>query len=87
MENNALFLNRNRKKNGIDVKAPFLDKEFVKYAKSIRINEKIGHRCGTKMGKFILKENALKMRLGKEIVWRPQLLKKQGAGNINIQNF
>ena len=74
------------KKNGIDVKAPFLDKEFVKYAKSIRINEKIGQYAGQKWGKFILRK-CFEHELGKEIVWRPKLPQEQGAGIINIQNF
>ena len=74
------------KKIGIDVKAPFLDKEFVKYAKAIKINEKIGQYAGQKWGKFILRK-CFEPELGKEIVWRAKIPQEQGAGIINIQNF
>ena len=71
---------------GIDVKTPFLEEDFVKYAKSIQIVDKIGNHHGSTWGKFILRK-CYESDLGEEIVWRRKLAQEEGAGTTNIRTF
>jgi asparagine synthase (glutamine-hydrolysing) len=72
--------------SGIDVKTPFLEENFVNYAKSIQIVDKIGNHDGLRWGKFILRK-CYEPDLGQEIVWRPKLAQEEGAGTTNIRSF
>jgi asparagine synthase (glutamine-hydrolysing) len=62
---------------GVQVVAPFLDKEFAEFAKGIKASEKVGERGGKKWGKFILRR-CFEGELG-ELVWRPKMAQEQGA--------
>jgi asparagine synthase (glutamine-hydrolysing) len=63
---------------GIEVKAPFLDREFAEYVKSIPASEKVGEHQGIKWGKFALRK-CYENELG-ELAWRQKLAQEQGAG-------
>ena len=71
---------------GIDVRAPFLDEKFVKFAKSLAIHKKVGEHGGMKMGKFILRE-CYEPELGAKIAWRPKLAQEQGAATDNFHHY
>ena len=62
----------------IEVKTPFLDSEFVHYAKSIPVAKKIGEQDSEKWGKFILRK-CFERDLG-SLVWRKKMAQEQGAG-------
>lgn len=62
---------------GVQVVAPFLDKEFAQFAKGIPAQEKVGEHGGQKWGKFILRK-CFEAELGK-LAWRPKMAQEQGA--------
>jgi asparagine synthase (glutamine-hydrolysing) len=70
---------------GVEVKIPFLDKEFAMYAKSIDASEKVGDHGGKKWGKFILRK-CFETTLC-DLVWRPKLAQEQGAATDKYQDF
>jgi asparagine synthase (glutamine-hydrolysing) len=70
----------------VGVKAPFLDGQFLAYAKSIDTAEKIGEFHGSKWGKFLLRK-CYQQDLGEGIAWRPKLAQEKGAGTSNIRTF
>jgi len=70
----------------IDIKTPFLDDEFLKYAKSIPTEKKIGMFSGKFWGKFILRKCFVE-ELGNQIAWRPKLAQEEGAATINFKHF
>jgi asparagine synthase (glutamine-hydrolysing) len=70
----------------VDVKTPFLDREFSMYAKHISATKKIGEYRGQKWGKFILRK-CFEEELGKEVAWRIKLAQEEGAAITNIKNF
>ena len=70
----------------IDIKTPFLDDEFLKYAKSIPTEKKIGMFSGEFWGKFILRKCFVE-ELGNQIAWRPKLAQEEGAATINFKHF
>ncbi|HVX01787.1 MAG TPA: asparagine synthase-related protein [Nitrososphaera sp.] len=63
---------------GVEVKAPFLDSEFSKYAKSIPVEEKVGERDGERWGKFALRK-CFERDIG-ALAWRKKMAQEQGAG-------
>lgn len=63
---------------GIEARAPFLDREFSEYARSIPAGEKVGERQGVKWGKFILRK-CFESELG-PLAWRQKMAQEQGAG-------
>ena len=71
---------------GVDVRTPFLEEDFVRYAKSVQMVDKIGKYHGYRWGKFILRK-CYESDLGEEIVWRPKLAQEEGAGTTNIRSF
>jgi asparagine synthase (glutamine-hydrolysing) len=71
---------------GVRLKAPFLDEQFVDYAKSVQTIDKVGEYCNSKWGKFLLRKCYEKF-LGERIAWRPKLAQEQGAGITSIQDF
>ncbi len=71
---------------GLTVKTPFLDRDFLSYAKSIKTVEKIGEYHALTWGKFILRK-CYESDLGEKIVWRPKLAQEEGAGTTNIRSF
>jgi asparagine synthase (glutamine-hydrolysing) len=70
----------------IEIKTPFLDAEFLNYAKSVDPAKKIGEFSGKMWGKFILRKCFLE-QLGNQIVWRPKLAQEEGAATVNLKNF
>jgi asparagine synthase (glutamine-hydrolysing) len=70
---------------GIDVKTPFLDEKFARFAKLINVNDKVGEHDGKKWGKFILRK-CFEARLG-SLVWRPKLAQEQGAATDRYQKY
>jgi asparagine synthase (glutamine-hydrolysing) len=71
---------------GIEVKTPFLDEEFMPFAKSISVSEKVGEHGGKKWGKFILRR-CFETTLGDHLVWRQKLAQEQGAATDKYQNY
>ena len=71
---------------GLDVKTPYLDENFISYAKSIDISDKIGAYNGKTWGKFILRKS-FETYLGKEIAWRSKMAQEEGAQTTLIKNF
>jgi asparagine synthase (glutamine-hydrolysing) len=71
---------------GIRVRAPYLDSEFMEFAKSVPLSEKLGERAGEKWGKFILRK-CYEPVLGELIAWRPKFAQEQGAGTSAFQAY
>ena len=70
---------------GVSVKTPFLDNEFMSFAKSMSAGEKVGDHEGKKWGKFILR-NCFESALG-DLAWRPKLAQEQGAATDRYQSY
>lgn len=71
---------------GIEVKAPYLDPEFMRYAMSLAVEHKVGEHDGRKWGKFILRR-CFEPELGSMIAWRPKLAQEQGAGTDRFGDY
>lgn len=71
---------------GIEIKTPFLDDDFLNYAKSITTEKKIGMFSGKLWGKFILRKCFVE-ELGNHIAWRPKLAQEEGAATVNLKHF
>lgn len=70
---------------GVEVKAPFLDSEFVSFAKSVSIGKKVGEHGGTKWGKFILRR-CFETELG-SVAWRQKMAQEQGAATDRYHGY
>ncbi len=70
---------------GVEVTAPFLDDEFMEFAKSITVGEKVGERDGQKFGKFILRR-CFEPEIGM-LAWRPKMAQEQGAATDRYSAF
>ena len=70
---------------GVEVKIPFLDSEFMSFAKSTSISDKVGKHDEKRWGKFILRKCFEPML--REIVWRPKLAQEQGAATDNYGSY
>lgn len=71
----------------IDVKTPYLDKEFVEFAKQIPLDLKIKEKDGIRWGKWILR-SCFEDLVSKEIAWRSKMPLEQGAGiSAFAENF
>jgi asparagine synthase (glutamine-hydrolysing) len=68
---------------GVEISTPLLDSEFLRYAKSVRTDYKIGVYKGLTWGKFILRK-CYEPDLGEDIVWRPKVAQEHGAGTNMI---
>ena len=73
------------KRAGVKVKTPFLDDEFMSFAKSISISDKVGEHGGSKWGKFVLRK-CFEPALG-ALAWRQKLAQEQGAATGKYQNY
>jgi asparagine synthase (glutamine-hydrolysing) len=71
---------------GVKIRAPYLDAEFMEYAKSIPVREKVGERNGQKFGKYNLRV-CYEKALGPKIAWRSKLAQEQGAGTERFHEF
>lgn len=70
---------------GVIVLTPFLDEEFVSFAKSVSVKDKVGDHDGRKWGKFILRK-CFETTLG-DLAWRPKLAQEQGAATDRYQKY
>jgi asparagine synthase (glutamine-hydrolysing) len=74
------------RKLGIMVFSPFLDKQFMRFAKSVDVETKVGVRNGKKWGKFILRE-CFEPDLGALVVWRRKYAQEEGSGFTSVRNI
>ena len=70
----------------VKVETPYLDSEFIAYAKSLPMEARVGEHGGKKWGKFILR-NCFESTLGETIAWRPKLAQEHGAGTDKFENY
>lgn len=72
---------------GVSIKSPYLDKEFIEFAKRIPVSLKVREQNGTMWGKWILR-SCFQDEVTEEIAWRPKMPLEQGAGtSILAQHF
>jgi asparagine synthase (glutamine-hydrolysing) len=71
---------------GVKVMTPYLDSEFIEYAKSLPISVKVGDYGGKKWGKYILR-TCYVSDLGDSIAWRPKLAQEQGAATDRFEGY
>ena len=71
---------------GVKIRSPYLDAEFMGYAKSIPVEEKVGVHDGRTYGKYNLRVCYEKV-LGPKIAWRSKLAQEQGAGTERFHEF
>jgi asparagine synthase (glutamine-hydrolysing) len=71
---------------GVRVRTPYLDPEFMEYAKSLPVDVKVGEHDGRKWGKFILR-TCYEPVLGSRIAWRTKLAQEQGAGTDRFESY
>ena len=69
---------------GMSIKAPFMDPEFMDWAKKLPIKLKINMREGVKYSKWILRkayEDAIPM----DVIWRPKAPLEEGTGTAVLR--
>jgi asparagine synthase (glutamine-hydrolysing) len=71
---------------GIVVVTPYLDPEFMEYAKSLPIELKVGEYEGKKWGKYILR-TCFEQALGARIAWREKQAQEQGAATNRFEGY
>ena len=70
----------------VQIKAPYLDPEFMDYAKKLPIKLKINFHEGVKYGKWIMRK-AYEDAIPKELIWRPKAPLEQGTGTAAFREF
>ena len=70
----------------MEVKLPYLDPEFKKFAIGLSPGLKVRSESGQTWGKWILRK-ALENMLPKEIVWRPKTPIELGSGTATLPSF
>ena len=78
--------NRLGKHMGIEIKQPFLDKELVEFALSIRPELKVRKHDGQMVGKWILRQ-AFSSLLPGEIVWQTKRPIEMGSGFTRLHDI
>ena len=72
---------------GVSIKSPYLDREFIEFAKKIPISLKVREQNGTRWGKWILR-SCFQDEITTEIAWRSKMPLEQGAGTSMLtQHF
>ncbi|MCW3997187.1 MAG: asparagine synthase-related protein [Candidatus Bathyarchaeota archaeon] len=71
---------------GMTVKAPFLDPEFMDYAKKLPIKLKINMRDGVKYSKWIMRK-AYEELIPTDVIWRPKAPLEAGTGTEVLRTF
>lgn len=72
---------------GVSIKSPYLDHDFIEFAKKIPISLKVREQNGTKWGKWILR-SCFQDEITREIAWRTKMPLEQGAGTSMLtQHF
>jgi asparagine synthase (glutamine-hydrolysing) len=70
---------------GIDIKQPFLDKEFMDFSQGIDVDLKIRREDGKTWGKWILRKT-FKGVLPQEILWQTKRPLEYGSGMTELRN-
>ncbi|MCX8153373.1 MAG: asparagine synthase C-terminal domain-containing protein [Candidatus Bathyarchaeota archaeon] len=71
---------------GMTIKAPYMDPEFMDWAKKLPIKLKINIHNGVKYSKWILRK-AYEDVIPKELIWRPKAPLEQGTGTEVLRTF
>jgi asparagine synthase (glutamine-hydrolysing) len=71
---------------GIEVKQPYLDKEFVQFAIQVPHNMKVRKEPGKTWGKWILRQ-AFEPELPQEIIWRDKTAIEYGSGSTALREI
>jgi asparagine synthase (glutamine-hydrolysing) len=69
---------------GIGLRTPFLDSQFLSYAKSVPLSKKIGVYSGNCWGKYILRQ-CFQRELGYDFAWRNKMAQEEGAGTVKLK--
>jgi asparagine synthase (glutamine-hydrolysing) len=70
---------------GIDIKQPFLDKEFMDFSQGVDVDLKIRKENGKTWGKWILRK-AFEDVLPQEILWQTKRPLEHGSGMTELRN-
>ncbi|MBX5320449.1 MAG: asparagine synthase-related protein [Candidatus Bathyarchaeota archaeon] len=71
---------------GVKVKTPFLDDEFMEFAKKIDIKLKLNEKDGVKYGKWLIRK-AYENLIPNEIIWRSKAPLEIGTGTTVLPKF
>ena len=71
---------------GMTIKAPYMDPEFMDWAKKLPIKLKINMREGIKYSKWILRK-AYEDVIPKDVIWRPKAPLEQGTGTEVLRTY
>lgn len=71
---------------GMIIKAPFLDAEFMNWAKKLPIKLKINIRNGVKYSKWIMRK-AYEEFIPEDVIWRPKAPLEAGTGTEILRTF
>jgi asparagine synthase (glutamine-hydrolysing) len=71
---------------GMTIKAPFLDEEFMDWAKKLPIKLKINMRNGVKYSKWIMRK-AYEDIIPTDVIWRPKAPLEAGTGTEVLRTF
>lgn len=71
---------------GMIIKAPFLDTEFMNWAKKLPIKLKINIRNGVKYSKWIMRK-AYEEFIPEDVIWRPKAPLEAGTGTEILRTF
>ena len=65
---------------------PFIDKQFMRFAKSLKVDTKVGLRNGKKWGKFILRE-CFESDVGANIAWQKEICPRGRIGIYDSKKY
>jgi asparagine synthase (glutamine-hydrolysing) len=71
---------------GMEIKAPYMEPEFMDWAKKLPIKYKINMYNGIKYGKWILRK-AYEDVIPKEAIWRPKAPLEAGTGTETLRTY
>ncbi len=71
---------------GMSIKAPYMDPEFMDWAKQLPIKFKINMREGMKYGKWIMRK-AYEDVIPKDVIWRPKAPLEAGTGTEVLRTY
>ncbi|MGE0242773.1 MAG: asparagine synthase C-terminal domain-containing protein [Nitrososphaeraceae archaeon] len=71
----------------VRVFSPYLDENFLTFAKSINVSMKIGYYQNKIWGKFILRKCFENWEHLEQIAWREKEAQEEGSGFSNIRNY
>jgi len=71
---------------GMTIKAPYMDPEFMEWAKNLPIKYKINMYNGIKYGKWILRK-AYEDVIPQDVIWRPKAPLEAGTGTETLRTY